>query len=152
MLQNYLEKILQESGSEFLSPRDIEIREIINSNEMRKLDPRENEYSFSSLLTLPIGYIDPERRKYFYNELYGNPESNIFLAQYDYTYLLIRTHLSRKEHDFAHQNLDKLRRNTFLNFEYKDKDSEYSSVIGYQPMSKTFATSEVGFVSFNVID
>ncbi|MDY0097494.1 MAG: hypothetical protein RBS01_04050 [Candidatus Dojkabacteria bacterium] len=152
MLQSYLEKIVQESESELLSPRDIEIREIINSNEMRKLDPRENEYSFSSLLTLPIGYIDPYRRRYYYNELYGNPESSIFLAQYDYTYFLIRTHLSSKEYGFAQHNLDILHRNTFLNFECKEKDLEYSSVIGYQPISKTFATSEMGFVSFNIID
>ncbi|MDX9739540.1 MAG: hypothetical protein RBT33_04275 [Candidatus Dojkabacteria bacterium] len=151
MLQSYLEKIVQESESEFLSPRDIAIREIINLHEMKELDPRENEYSFSCALTIPIGYIDPYRERYFYDKLYGNTETRTFIAHYDDRCFLIRTLLSPEEYSFALQNIDRLHRDTFLNFGYEKEGSEYSSIIGYQAIPKAFAEKEKVFISFNVI-
>ena len=151
MLKEYLQKTQEDAESESLSPRDIAIREIINLYEMKELDPRENEYSFSCALTIPIGYIDPYRERYFYDKLYGNSESGTFIAHYDDRCFLIRTLLSPEEYSFAQQNIDRLHRNTFLNFEYEKEGSEYSSIIGYQAVPKAFAEKEKVFISFNVI-
>jgi hypothetical protein len=151
MLKDYLERTQKEAEKTSLSPRDIAINEIMNLHQMKELNPSENEYSFSSALTIPIGYIDSDRKRYSYDKLYGNTESGTFVAHYGDRCLLIRTVLSPDEYSFAQENIDRLHRNAFLNFEYEKEGLKYSSVIGFQEMPKTYSKLETDLVSFNVI-